>query len=339
MVVNWRNLFTDIPTSHDSNVEQLLERLAQTESRLIQLEAVCSTYDDREVLSATHWGGMEATDISSQSQSTLSPQSPSWSDYHQSRRSDGGTVSTELPSTGRSSRRETVTSLDQDSNFGSVNPHTKELYFGKEPLLCEELRCGFPNVISKYKPSEVGDISRIKQDFLDHVRNLYPVICEGTLCMATDLVQAQGFHENHQSCLVLFIIAVTKAYVNSNDTESGLADYQRAMQLRSQLGSQLTLRYVHILVFTALFLLKKDRILDFAFALHASSTILHTVLTRLADISLSPKSKLTFCAYAEIEVKALSGLGMKRIISGSSFGSAIVLSGRVPDHIYGFCGC
>ena len=77
-------------------------------------------------------------------------------------------------------------------------------------------------------------------------------------------------------------MAVTKAFRSADaaESEGGMGDFQRAMQLRSRLGTQLSLQYVHVLVFSAMFLLKKDRLLDFALALYAACTMLHIVIER-----------------------------------------------------------
>jgi hypothetical protein len=147
-------------------------------------------------------------------------------------------------------------------------------------MTCEENRRPFPNVVASYRPSDVHDIPIARQRFFPHIGILYPVICENTLRIAADAVEAEGFQENMCSCLLLLVIATVKGFIYVDDMESGLADFQRAMQLRSRLSAQLSLQYVHVLVFSALFLLQKSRLLDFATALHAACTMLQTVIKR-----------------------------------------------------------
>lgn len=147
-------------------------------------------------------------------------------------------------------------------------------------MSCEEYRKPFPNVMTSYRPSDVRDIPLARQRFFSNVATLYPVICENTLRIAADAVEAEGFQDNMRSCLLLLVIATIKAFMYVGFTESGLADFQRAMQVRSRISAQLSLQYVHVLVFSAIFLLQKSRLLDFATALHSACTMLQTVIKR-----------------------------------------------------------
>lgn len=161
-----------------------------------------------------------------------------------------------------------------------VNHHKRLQYVGKTPISCEENRQPFPDVLNSCKPSRICDTSLAKERYFPHVGVLYPLICQSTLCSAADAVEAEGFQENMRSCLLLLVIATIKAFMNVASTESGLADFQRAMQLRSRLTAQLNLQYVHVLVFSAIFLFEKDRLLDFSVALHCACTMLQTVIHR-----------------------------------------------------------
>lgn len=160
--------------------------------------------------------------------------------------------------------------------------HKKALFLGKTPLACEEQRPPFPDALFGQKPSEACDIMPAVQHFLDQVGILYPLICDSTLARVSGFVKEQGFQEDLNSCLMLLLIAITKAYKTdaSVEFENGLSDFQRAIQLRSRLSAQLSLEYVQTLVLSALFLLKKCRLLDFSLALHAACTTLHTVIKR-----------------------------------------------------------
>lgn len=118
------------------------------------------------------------------------------------------------------------------------------------------------------------------QSFQDHVGVLYPVMCDSTLSKLSNAVNAQGFGENHHSCLMLLIIAITKAYASRASEESGLPEFQQAMQLRTRLSARFSLEYIQILGFSALFLLRKGRLLDFSIALHSCSTMLSILITK-----------------------------------------------------------
>jgi hypothetical protein len=251
----------------------ILQRLAQTERRLDQLESSFNECHDRD--GTSQYKGPDELNQWYPSPSHSSPRSQLWYE-----RPGGGRFVPEPRDIGDGSRRPSTTNINQDLEHASINNARKLQYLGKAPVSCEEQRLPFPDILHLHKPSDINDIPVAKQGFFDHVGVLYPLICESTLGSATDLVQSQGFHQNTHSCLVLLVIAVVKAFIDGDSAESGLADFQRAMQLRSRLSTQLTLQYVHILVFSAIFLLRKDRLLDFAVALHTGCSMLHTLIKR-----------------------------------------------------------
>lgn len=258
----------------------LLERLAQTERRLEQLEASYTTPDERDTRSTSQCSRQDEPKQHYPSPSTLSSCSGEWR-----QRSEAGPPQTrrsepEPRSSRDDSWRYPSTRIDTIFDSALLDDQRRLQYLGKAPIVCEEERQPFPNVLDLYEPSNVRDIALAKQRYFSHLGVLYPLICESTLRTAADAVEAEGFQENMRSCLVLLVIATIKAFMNVHSPESGLADFQRAMQLRSRISGQLNLQYVHVLVFSAIFLFQKDRLLDFVEALHCACTMLQTVIQR-----------------------------------------------------------
>ncbi len=97
--------------------------------------------------------------------------------------------------------------------------------------------------------------------------------------MASTIV-AGGFQDDLPSCLVLLMIALSKAYNISESLESGLADFQRATEILGRLTVEFTLEYAQAQLLAGLFLAKKGRLLSFWSYLHMSCTILYTMIKR-----------------------------------------------------------
>lgn len=97
--------------------------------------------------------------------------------------------------------------------------------------------------------------------------------------MASTIV-AGGLQDDLPSCLVLLMIALSKAYDISESLESGLADFQRGTEVLSRLAVEFTLEYAQAQLLAGLFLFKKGRLLSFWSYLHMSCTILYTMIKR-----------------------------------------------------------
>lgn len=262
----------------------LIKRLEQTERRLDQLESTFNQCHDREAPSQNRVP--DESNLWYPSPSHSSPRSQVWQELP-----DGGRILAPLlRDIGDDSRRTSLINAIPPFNHVSETISRTLHYLGKTPLFCEEQRLAFPDVVQQHVPVDIIDIPPIKQRFFMTFGYLYPLICDTTLSCITDVVQAQGFQQDVQSCLVLLVVALTKAFADVDSAESGLADYQRATQLRNQIGAQLSLQYVHVLVFSAMFLLRKDRLLDFAVALHTGCSMLNTVIKRYSNLNPQPRA-------------------------------------------------
>lgn len=281
--------------SHEKPFALLLERLVQAESRLNQLEHSSRISGSRGTPSVSECSGRE--DSSSPLQV--------WTGQAQA-------PASLLPgfSTVPAGRPVDISVITNKTCYPSPEFPTKEYYLGKTPLACEEERAPFRDVaLHEPEPSAVDVISAV-QSFQDHAGVLYPLLCDSTLSKLSNAVNARGFGDDQQSCLMLLIIAITKAYESKARVESGLPEFERAMQLRIRLSARLSLEYVQILGFSALFLLKKGRLLDFSVALHSCSTLLCTLIGRYVTVHRFSSSPLTS---AGTRAQESIGHGMRRI--------------------------
>ncbi|KUJ13613.1 uncharacterized protein LY89DRAFT_785261 [Mollisia scopiformis] len=157
---------------------------------------------------------------------------------------------------------------------------TKSRYLGKSPFACEEDRAPLSDSTSHSEPTNTGDIRPWLQYYLEHACPMYPVMCDPSAQTISEFVAAQGFSEDIESCFSLLIVALAKAHRDEDSTGSGMSDFHRATHILSRVGTQFKTKYVQAHVLSALFLLKKGRLLDFWKALHTGCTLLYTMLKR-----------------------------------------------------------
>lgn len=175
----------------------------------------------------------------------------------------------------RTSALSTTGELNCDDDLGTL---------GARPpvslLECEEARASLPNLSSSHPKIHGDEIIAPVLDFFTDVCPLYPIICNDTIYEMASGASIQGLQQNIQSCVVLFTIALEKAYSPLAGTNQGLAEFQKAIQLSAQLGVQFTLEYVQVQVLSALFMLRKTRVLDFWQYLHTGCNALYTLINQ-----------------------------------------------------------
>ncbi|RDL35180.1 uncharacterized protein BP5553_07111 [Venustampulla echinocandica] len=156
----------------------------------------------------------------------------------------------------------------------------KANYLNRTPFSCEECRPILPEAIDDADRTESKDILVLLVYFFEHTCTLFPIICDQATYMMASVVGVRGFRDELQSCLILLMIALSKAYRDHQSLESGLADFQRAVQVLSRLSVQFTLPYAQAQVLAALFLFKKGRLLNFWSYLNAGCTALSVMIQR-----------------------------------------------------------
>ncbi|KAI1612566.1 hypothetical protein EDD36DRAFT_474717, partial [Exophiala viscosa] len=250
--------------SHEIPYTLLLERLVLAECRLKQLELSSRVQNHRSTTPASDWSGPD--DASSPLQLWSEPGRIA-APQHSLRT---------LPEMGSAD----ITSPVEKAGCSSSEALTRSYYLGRAPLACEEERPPFPDLVLQEQQASVDDVMPAVKQFHDYVGMLYPILCDSTMLKLSNAVLSQGFGENLHSCLILLLIAMTKAHEKGASVDSGLLDFQRAMQLHTRLSAKLSLDYVQTLCFSALFLLRKSRLLDFIITLHSCCTMLHILITR-----------------------------------------------------------
>jgi hypothetical protein len=153
-------------------------------------------------------------------------------------------------------------------------------YLEKSPFTCEEERPPLSDFIGHSEPTNTSDMMPWLEYYLEHVSPMYPVMCDPSAETISGLVAAQGFGDDIESCFSLLIVALAKAHMNEESAESGISDFQRATQILGRVGIRFKTRYVQSHVLSAVFLLKKGRLLDFWSSLHTACTMLYTMLRR-----------------------------------------------------------
>jgi len=159
----------------------------------------------------------------------------------------------------------------------------KAKYLKKTPFFCEETRPLLPEVIEDADRTESKEIMLLLDYFFEHACPLFPIICDQVTYIMASVVVVRGFQDDLQSCLILLMIALSKAYRDHLSLESGLADFQRAVRVLSRLSVQFTLEYAQAQVLAALFLFKKGRLFNFWSYLHAGCTALSTMIQRYVN--------------------------------------------------------
>lgn len=159
----------------------------------------------------------------------------------------------------------------------------KANYLKKTPFFCEETRPPLLEVTDDAGRTEPKEIMLLLDYFFEHTCPLFPIICDQVTYMMASVVIVRGFRDDLQSCLILLMIALSKAYRDHLSLESGLADFQRAIRVLSRLSVRFTLEYAQGQVLAALFLFKKGRLFNFWFYLHAGCTALSTMIQRYVN--------------------------------------------------------
>lgn len=280
-------------SSQDQTLSQLLERLVQVEERLETLSRLSGSDKPRPDLDRVEndWTVL-ASEITTQSSAIQANQS----------------TTLLLPT----SQIETNTLLENVSPAAyigkiycqsneSPNSHRdlttvaedliqKANYLKKTPFFCEETRPLLPEVIDDADRTESKEILLLLDYFFEHTCPLFPIICDQVTYIMASVVVVRGFQDELQSCLILLMIALSKAYRDHPSLESGLADFQRAVQVLSRLSVQFTLEYSQAQVLAALFLFKKGRLFNFWSYLNAGCTVLSTMIQRYVNTrSLIPQ--------------------------------------------------
>lgn len=156
----------------------------------------------------------------------------------------------------------------------------KARYLERDPFTCEEYRIPLPDFITSVEPMNVDNVMPFIEYFHEHPCAVYPIMCESMAYKMLESMGTQGFGENIPSCFILLVVALSKAYKNPECVESGIPEFQRAMNFFIQVAVQFTLEYVQTQVLSALFLFKSGRLLSFRSSLHTGCTALYTLIKR-----------------------------------------------------------
>ncbi|KAE9364423.1 hypothetical protein N431DRAFT_474014 [Stipitochalara longipes BDJ] len=156
----------------------------------------------------------------------------------------------------------------------------KSRYLAKSPFTYEEDRLPLSDFNSHTQSTKSEDIMPWLEYYLEHTFPMYPVMCDPSAHKVSGMVEARGFGENIESCFTLLIVALSKSYRNENCPESGVSDFQRAVDILRRVSTQFRMTHIQAHVLSALFLLKKGRLLDFWSSLHMGCTMLYTMLRR-----------------------------------------------------------
>jgi hypothetical protein len=146
------------------------------------------------------------------------------------------------------------------------------------PLGREESRAPLPAVSPEDTAIDPEDIMQPVAYFYHRVHSLWPIVCEKESYQMAVSVKEQGFQDNLPSCLILLVVALSKAYQLHEPLEGGLPEFQKAVQLLNRLGVKFTLEFAQAHILAAGFWLKMGRLLDFWSWLHMGCTILYKVI-------------------------------------------------------------
>jgi hypothetical protein len=156
----------------------------------------------------------------------------------------------------------------------------KSLSLEKTPFTCEEDRPLLSDIVGNTEETNPSDIPSFLEYYLEHACPMYPVMCDPSAHSVSGSLVVQGFGENIDTVFTFLIVALSKAYKYEGCMGSGVSDFRRASQLLNRLSTQFSLKQVQSHVLSAIFLLKKGRLLDFWSALHAGCTTLYTMIRR-----------------------------------------------------------
>lgn len=146
------------------------------------------------------------------------------------------------------------------------------------PLTREESRAPLPETSPEDAAIDPEEIMQPVAYVYHKVHSLWPIVCEKVSYQLALGVKHQGFQDDLPSCLILLMVALSKAYQIHEPSESGLPEFQRATQLLNRLGVKFTLEFAQAHILAAAFWLKMGRLLDFWSGLHMGCTILYKVI-------------------------------------------------------------
>lgn len=155
-----------------------------------------------------------------------------------------------------------------------------EKCLGKTPRDCEENRKPMPDALSQSEPTPPTELTDFIQYFLEDFGTLYPITRESDVRRVTAEVQSHGYRDNVESCFVLLIVALSKAYQSPDSPSSGLSEFQQAGGILVRINARIAIDYVQVQLFNALFLLKKARLVNFQMALHICCSALYSLAER-----------------------------------------------------------
>lgn len=146
------------------------------------------------------------------------------------------------------------------------------------PLEREEARAPLPAASPEVAAIDPSEIMQPVAHFYHRVHSLWPVVCEKESYQMAVGVKERGFQDNLPSCLILLVVALSKAYQSHEPFEGGLSEFQKGLQLLNRIGVKFTLEFAQAHVLAAGFFLKMGRLLDFWSWLHMGCTILYKVI-------------------------------------------------------------
>ena len=198
-------------------------------------------------------------------------------------------------------------SIQRQSNTSPTRRESTSSYdFGSQGvsqlvslLSYEEQRRPLPDFSSAYQDWHGDDIIAPVLGFSAGVCPLYPIICTDTIYEMATTASLRGIQQNMESCVVLLTIALHEAYSPLAGSMSGLSEFQKANQIINQLGVRIEMEYVQAQVLSALFMLRKTRILDFWQYLQSACHALYTLIIRLVCLSSVLKGELLIFESAE----------------------------------------
>jgi hypothetical protein len=276
----------DIFESQNELISRLLQRLGQVEEKLDTILA--SNGPDRQQTDLDHNQSLE----SEQRNSKADPPTPS--------SVVNGNSSSKLllpasriwaiDSLETSSPADSLrTSASRDNETPNTYQHLptspedvthKSQYLRKTPFSCEESRQPLPDFLVATEQTKPSEIIPLLEYFFLHTCPLFPIICDQTTYEIASVISMRGFQDDLQSCLILLMVALSRAYKFPTSVESGLSDFQRALQILNRISVQFVLEYAQTQVLAALFLFKKGRLLSFWSYLHTGCTALYTMIRR-----------------------------------------------------------
>lgn len=146
------------------------------------------------------------------------------------------------------------------------------------PLAREESRAPLPAASPEVAAIDPKDIMQPVAHFYHRVHSMWPIVCEMESYQMAVGVKERGFQDNLPSCLILLVVALSKAYQLHEPLDGGLPEFQQGLQLLHRIGVKFTLEFAQAHILAAGFFLKMGRLLDFWSWLHMGCTILYKVI-------------------------------------------------------------